>query len=112
MKDADAVHALQCGEDAGAISVGVNRSGGAFQLTHGIIAVYTNEQCVALVTSRFKVAYVPKVKEVKAAVGNDEPLAALAEVFSPFRQLVPRDNLVAKIHIEILANAVLSWQRF
>ena len=70
------------------------------------------QQGIALIASGFEVGDVTQVEQVKATVGDDEPLPALTKRFPPGGQFVPGDNLVAKIHSGILMDAVLAWQRF
>ena len=53
-----------------------------------------------------------EMEQIETTIGDDEFLAALSQRLPPLRQLVPGNNLVAKIHGEILADAVLAWQRF
>jgi hypothetical protein len=45
---------------------------------------------------------VADVQDVEAAVGDDEFFAGRAKLFSPRRQLVPRDDFVAEVHGVIL----------
>lgn len=52
------------------------------------------------------------MEQIKATVGDDEFSAALAESFTPLLEIVPGDDLVAKIHNRILAEPISDWQRF
>jgi hypothetical protein len=115
-EDADAVHALQRGEDGGAIGFGIHRPAGALQAAHGGIAIHADEQGIAALTRVFEVGDVAQMEDVKTAVGDDEFFAAGADLPPPCRQLVPGDDFVAEIHGASLpvrprfANMKKRWQ--
>src|SRR5580658_1750053 len=52
------------------------------------------------------------MQNIKAAVGDDEFFAARAEALPPFRQRVPGDDFVVKVHAVILPARAASWQLF
>lgn len=56
-----------------------------------------------MVAGCLKVAYMTNVQQVEATVGDYKPLARAADHCPPFRQVVPSNDFLAKIHRPILA---------
>jgi hypothetical protein len=55
---------------------------------------------------------VSQVQQIETTIGDDQFLPPLPERRAPSRQDIPIDEFGAKIHGEILAEAISSWQRF
>ena len=85
---------------------------GEFTLKINYLSYASYEQKVSLIPRGFEIRDMAEVQQVKAAVGGDESATALAHGFTPLREVVPGDDLVAKIHGGILADAISAWQRF
>jgi hypothetical protein len=50
----------------------------------------------------FQISHVAKVQKVETAVGDNQAFAAGTHRIAPFWQVIPRNNLLAKIHASML----------
>src|SRR5215213_10050579 len=89
VEDRDVVHGAQGGDDLGALSFGDEGAPLAFEAPHLLVRVDADDEQVAQTLRRLKVADVPDVQQVEAAVGEDDARAP------PARDGDPRDQPVA-----------------
>jgi hypothetical protein len=71
-------------------------------LAGGVIAIHSHQQSIAKVARGFQVSDVAGMQDIEAAVGYDQFFPAGAKLLPPFRQFVPGDDFIAKVHAAIL----------
>ena len=84
----------------------IERAAGTFELANTRITVDADQQSVTLVSSRFEIADVPEVKQIKAAVGDGELFARGSERSPPFREIMEADDFTPKVQcVKCMASA-------
>lgn len=88
VEDDHGVHRFEGGENFRALTLGDNRTAGTFQLAHAAIAVQANDEHVTEFASELKAANVARVKQVEAAVGENDALAVAFLAAKPHNRLL------------------------
>jgi hypothetical protein len=83
VEDADGIDAFEGGEDEGAVVLGIERAGWAFESANGGIAVESDDEEVGLGAGAGEISDVAGVEDVKAAVGCDDGESRPASAGSP-----------------------------
>jgi hypothetical protein len=82
------VDAFECGENLGAFVLGEYRAAGAFQLAYAGIAVQADDQGVTESAGLFEAANVARMKQIEAAVGEDDFAAVAFLAGKPHNRLL------------------------
>src|SRR5260370_25583135 len=88
IEDHHGIHRFQSRENFRALAFRDNRAGFALQLTHAGVAVQPNNQHIAQGARQFQAANVPGMKQVKAAVGEDDAAAVAFPAAKPQNRLL------------------------
>src|SRR5664280_379835 len=110
-KDANSIHTLQRSQNSRPVPLRIQRTPRTLQLCHRSIPVDSHQKSVSKVAGRFQVCHMAQMQQVKTAVGDNQPLARIAERRPPLLQLVPGYDFFLKMHPDILAKPFPALQR-
>lgn len=74
-KKGDIIDRLQSGKDPEAVFLGIEGASGPFKPPHGGVGIEAHHEEVSEALRLFKVGDMPRVKEIKTAIREDDPLS-------------------------------------
>ena len=86
------------GQNRGAVGFVIDGPPGAFQLAHPGVAVESDQERIAAISSSFEIHHVPGVQQIEASVGHHDFFAGGAHRFAPDIEAARRNDFGLKIH--------------
>ncbi len=89
----------KAGDEAGARIGGKNRATLAFQHTQALVRIHGDYQDVSLSPSTFEIPSVAHMQDIKAAISQHNPLAAIFVLADLRGQPIERQNFISRVHL-------------
>jgi hypothetical protein len=83
VEDVNGINGFECGDDGGAVGLGVDGAVGAFELGDGAVAVEAHDEGFGFVAGGLEVVDVAGVQNIEAAVGGGEGAALGTKGIAP-----------------------------
>lgn len=112
VEEADGIDAGEGGDEGGAIGLGMDGAGRAFELAHGEVAVDPDEEAVAKLSGGFEIGGVPDVEEVETAIGHHHPPALVPLPGSPGGEFLAGEDFVTESHAATVRSLVPREKQF
>src|SRR5229473_1598097 len=112
VEDHHGIHRFQGRENFRALAFRDNGASFAFQLPHAGVAVQPNDEHISQCARQFQAANVPGMKQVKAAVGEDDAAAVAFLAAKPQNRFLKcQDCLIQRVSIRAGQNRVISGNK-